>query len=324
MGQFPATFENDLITTNLELEKLNEQAKKYLENAKSNNTIKSYQSDFKHFKEWCELNGLTYLPTNDKIYSWYLSSLVDDGLKLSTIRRKMSSIAQAHLIAGYPSPTTAQIKAVWTGIKRIHGFSETGKQPIVIDILKQMLAVLPNKLIGTRDRALLLIGFSGALRRSELVNLDVEHIGLTKEGMTVLIAKSKTDQDGKGETIGIPYGTLEDTCPVRAYVTWIKEAGISTGPIFRSVNRHNHVSDNRLSDRSVALVIKRYAEAIDLNKDDFAGHSLRSGLATTAAMQGKSERSIMKQTRHRSDAMVRKYIRMGSLFTENAADGIGL
>ncbi|WP_260867111.1 site-specific integrase [Paenibacillus sp. Y412MC10] len=314
----------ELDLAEIELAEIMDKTKEYLSKAKAQNTVKGYRTDFLQFKTWCEQYQLPYLPTNDQTYALYLSSLAIDGAKMSTIRRKMSSIAQAHSLSGHPSPTTAQIKAVWSGIRRVHGTAETGKQPILIDTLKLMLGVLPDKLLGVRDKALLLIGFAGALRRSELVNLDVEHITVTKEGLTLLIVSSKTDQEAKGETIGIPYGANDETCPVKAYVAWIKEAGIVNGPIFRPINRHNQVSDKRLSDKAVALVVKRYVEAIGLNKDDYAGHSLRSGLATTAAMQGKSERSIMKQTRHRSDAMVRKYIRMGSLFIENAASGIGL
>ncbi|WP_346835989.1 site-specific integrase [Paenibacillus polymyxa] len=322
---------NDITIKNYELDKaeetlkfLLEQKKEYISNSRAKNTVKSYKSDWKHFMQWCKHNQLSYLPTNDDAYSLYLSNLATRGFKVSTIRRRMSSIAQAHLVAGYPSPTTAHIKVVWAGIKRVHGTTEIGKLPVVVDIVRQMLNELPDKLQGVRDRAILLIGFAGAFRRSELVSLDIESISVVKEGLIVQVNKSKTDQEGKGESIGIPYGMFEQTCPVRAYINWIQAAGLKSGPVFRSINRHNQVSHTRLSDKSVALIVKRYINAVGLDEKLYSGHSLRAGFATTAAMLGKSERSIMDQTRHRSEAMVRKYIRMGSFFKENAAGNIGL
>lgn len=301
-----------------------EQTQKYVNNAKSDNTIKSYRSDWRHFVEWCEKFGLPSRPTDEETYALYLSSLALEGKKASTIQRRISAITQAHTLVGFDSPTTTRIKTVWAGIRRMHGAVETGKLPITIDTLKEMINVLPDKLIGVRDRALLLIGFSGAFRRSELVNLDVKDIEISREGLTIKVRKSKTDQEGRGEVIGVPYGSKEETCPVKAYLSWLDASNVQLGPIFRSINRHGQVSDKRLSDRAVALIVKRYIELIGLDDSKYAGHSLRSGLATTAAMLGKSERSIMNQTRHRSEAMVRKYIRMGSLFKENAAANIGL
>lgn len=306
------------------LHTLLKQTQDYVNNSKSENTLKSYRSDWRHFVEWCEKYNLPSRPTDEETYALYLSSLALEGKKASTIQRRISAITQAHTLVGFDSPTTTRVKTVWAGIRRMHGTVETGKLPITVDTLKEMLNVMPDKLIGVRDRALLLIGFSGAFRRSELVNLDVGDIEISREGLTIKIRKSKTDQEGKGEVIGIPYGLKEETCPVRAYLSWLETSNIQTGPIFRSINRHGHLSDKRLSDRSVALIVKRYIELIGLDEAKYAGHSLRSGLATTAAMLGKSERAIMNQTRHRSEAMVRKYIRMGSLFSENAASNIGL
>ncbi|MCR8645398.1 site-specific integrase [Paenibacillus sp. N1-5-1-14] len=301
-----------------------EQANTYVANSKSANTKKSYHFDWNHFSNWCEEYQLPSLPTNDETYALYLSSLAFEGYKASTIQRRISSISKAHAMAGHSSPTTIKIKSVWAGIKRMHGSEEIGKQPLVIDYLKQILEIIPDKPLGYRDRAILLIGFSGAFRRSELVDLDVEDITLENEGLKIRIKSSKTDQDGKGSMIGIPYGSSEETCPVRSYLHWLREANITSGPVFRRVNRHNQVLDNRLTDKAIAIVVKRYVAEIGLDEKQFSGHSLRSGFATTAAMKGKTERQIMNQTRHRSDAMVRKYIRMGSLFIDNAASGLGL
>jgi len=301
-----------------------EQAKDYSKNAKSANTLKSYRKDWEHFTNWCETFSLNSLPANEDTFALYLSALAIDGYKASTIQRRMSAISVAHSVAGFESPTTSKVKVVWAGIKRSIGTAEKGKLPIVIDTLKAILQTLPQSLSGTRDRALLLIGFAGALRRSELVSLDVNDINITNEGLILNLRSSKTDQEGQGTPIGIPYGEFESSCPVRSYIAWLKASGIEYGPVFRPINRHGQLSDKRLSDRAVALIVKRWISEVGMNESDYSGHSLRSGLATSAAMLGKSERSIMEQTRHTSTTMVRRYIRMGSLFNENAAKNIGL
>ena len=186
-----------------------------------------------------------------------------------------------------------------------------------------MVATLPDNLLGLRDRALLLIGFAGAFRRSELVSLDVEDVEECAEGLRVTLRRSKTDQEGAGEVKGIPYGRKLETCPVRALRAWLEAAGITAGPIFRSVNRHGQVQPGRLSDKAVALVVKRAAEAAGFDATRYAGHSLRTGLTTSAAAAGVQERDIMRQTGHRSVNMVRRYIREGELFRSNAAAQVG-
>jgi integrase len=187
-----------------------------------------------------------------------------------------------------------------------------------------MVTSLPDNLLGIRDRALLLIGFAGGFRRSELVALNVEDLEFKREGLVVTIRKSKTDQEGIGRKIGIPYGSNCDTCPVRSLQLWLEEGAITEGSVFRSVNRHGHVQEGCLSDKAVALVVKRCAESAGLDSSKYSGHSLRAGMATSAAMNGASERQIMKQTGHRSEAMVRRYIREGSLFNDNVSGNLGL
>lgn len=303
---------------------LMDEANTYVSNAKAKNTVRSYQSDWRHFTLWCEKFGLPSLPTTEETYALYLTSLAKDRYKASTIQRRISAITQAHTAAGYESPTSNKIRLVWAGIKRTIGTEEKGKDPIILDILKQILDVVPDRLLGIRDRALLLLGFAGAFRRSELIGIDVEDIKSVKEGIVISLKTSKTNQEGKKELVAIPYGVNPDTCPVHAINKWLETANISEGAVFRSINRHGQVSEKRLSDKAVAIIVKRYINAVGLNEEDYSGHSLRSGFATTAAMLGKSERSIMKQSRHKSDYMVRKYIRHTSLFEENAATDIGL
>ncbi|GIP45063.1 hypothetical protein J45TS6_35220 [Paenibacillus sp. J45TS6] len=306
------------------LHALMNEANTYVSNAKAKNTVRSYQSDWRHFTSWCDNFGLPSLPTTEETYALYLTSLAKDGYKASTIQRRISAITQAHTAAGYESPTSNKIRLVWAGIKRTIGTEEKGKDPIILDTLKQILDVLPDRLLGIRDRALLLLGFAGAFRRSELVGIDVEDIKPVKEGIVISLKTSKTNQEGKKEVVAIPYGVNPDTCPVHATNKWLEAANISEGAVFRSINRHGQVSEKRLSDKAVAIIVKRYIDAVGLNEEDYSGHSLRSGFATTAAILGKSERSIMKQSRHKSDYMVRKYIRHTSLFEENAANDIGL
>jgi integrase len=187
-----------------------------------------------------------------------------------------------------------------------------------------MLEVLPDNLLGLRDRALLLLGFAGAMQRGELIALDFSDLARTREGLVVMICRGKTDQTQRGRKVGIPFGTTPQTCPVRAVLKWVEASGISHGPLFRSVNRPGHVSEGRLSDRTVARVVKRSLLAAGIDPRRFSGHSLRAGLATAAAMAGASERSIAEQTGHKSLAVLRRSIRDGSLFRENAAFKVGL
>jgi integrase len=187
-----------------------------------------------------------------------------------------------------------------------------------------MLDKLPGTRVGLRDRAVLLLGFAGAFRRAELVSLDVADLEFSSAGLIVTLRVSKTDQEKSGRRIGIPFGSAENTCPVRALREWLETARIVDGPIFRPMDRFYRVQPTRLSDKAVALIVKRRAKAVGLDPARYAGHSLRAGLATSAAAAGASERVIMSQTGHRSADMVRRYIREGSLFRENAASLAGL
>jgi integrase len=210
------------------------------------------------------------------------------------------------------------------GFRRELGTAPERKRPLLAEDLREILLDLPETKLGKRDRALLLLGFTGAFRRSELVALDVSDLEETREGLIVTIRKSKTDQEGQGRRLSIPPGAEEANCPLWAFNTWRAVAGIETGALFRVMNRHDQVLEKRLSGEGVGLVVKRHVEALGFDPAQFAGHSLRAGLATSAAAVGKSERAIMSQTGHRSLTTVRRYIRDGNLFRENAADGLGL
>jgi len=303
---------------------LAEAAQSYLRQAKASNTVRAYRSDWHHFVAWCGSHELGPLPAAPRTVSLYLSDLAA-AHKVSTLTRRLSAISQAHQIAGYESPTAAvEVRTLMAGIRRSKGTAPQAKLPTLTEDVRRMVAALPEGLLGVRDRALLLVGFAGAFRRSELVGLNVDDCQFSQEGLVVVLRRSKTDQESQGRKVAIPFGSNAETCPVRALRGWLAASDIGEGPIFRPVTRHGRVQPGRLSGYAVALVVKRCASAAGLDPANYAGHSLRAGLATSAAIGGASERSIMAQTGHRSFAMVRRYIRDGSLFRENAASKVGL
>jgi site-specific recombinase XerD len=298
-------------------------ARDYLRQAKSENTRRAYRADWAHFQAWCANRGFTGLLAKEETLVLYLSELAA-MCKVSTLERRLAAISQAHQVAGFESPTRGPlIRNLLAGIRRSKGTAPSVKTPVLTEDLRRMLDVTPDNLLGTRDRALLLVGFAGAFRRAELVALDFSDVEFQREGLVVMLRRSKTDPEGQGRKIGIPLGSAK-TCPVRALEKWIEAAAIDSGPLFRPVNRHGRITERRLSDKAVVLVVKRYAAAAGLDPARYAGHSLRSGLATSAARAGASERSIMNQTGHRSVQILRRYIREGELFRDNAAGKIGL
>ena len=306
------------------LAEIADRAGEFIHQSKASNTVRAYRSDWAHFESWCKAHGQISLPSSPETVALYVTDLAATH-KPATITRRLSAISQAHQIAGFEPPTgSAKVRLVMAGIRRTKGTAQSAKTPVLVDDLKRMVSELPGGLIGIRDRALLLIGFCGAFRRSELVALDVADVAFTREGLVLTIRRSKTDQEGEGRKIGIPYASHVETCPIRSLQDWLEKSGITEGPIFRPINRHGKMASIRLSPAAVGDVVKRYAGAVGLNASDFAGHSLRSGLATSAAMAGASERAIMNQTGHRSLNMVRRYIRDGSLFRENAVAAVGL
>lgn len=306
------------------LAEIADRASEFVQQSKAKNTIRAYHADWCHFESWCKAHGQSALPATPETVALYVTDLADTH-KTATISRRISAISQAHQIAGLETPTkSSQVRLILAGIRRSKGTAQIAKTPVLVGDLRRMLAGLPGNLLGVRDRALLLIGFCGAFRRSELVALDAGDVAITRDGLVVTIRRSKTDQEAEGRKIGIPYASHVETCPVRSLQDWLEKSGITQGPLFRPVNRFGKMAGERLSAAAVGEIVKRNAAAVGLDAAEFAGHSLRSGLATSAAAAGASERSIMKQTGHRSTAMVRKYIRDGSLFRENAVAMVGL
>ena len=302
-----------------------ERVQDYAGRSKSEATIKAYAAGWRDFLAFCSDRDLSALPAADETVAAYLAALADRGARAATIARRLVVISQAHKAADLPSPTSSSlVRRTHAGIRRTLGTAQLGKAPAVVDDLKRMLEPLPATRVGLRDRALLLLGFAGAFRRSELVSLDVADLEFTRAGLIVTLRRSKTDQEGKSRRLGIPFGSSEATCPVRSLQAWLEVARISDGPVFRSLDRFGRVQRGRLSDKAVALIVKRRAKAVGLDSARYAGHSLRAGLATSAAAAGASERVIMSQTGHRSADMVRRYIREGNLFTANPAAMVGL
>lgn len=303
---------------------LGQQVREYVAQSLAENTRRAYRSDWEHFAGWCARRGVRALPAVPEAVAAYLAAHAET-FSVATLQRRLVSIGQAHRAAGHEDCTKAPgVKATWRGIRRAKGVAPKGKAPLLTPDVVRMVATLPKDLGGVRDRALLLVGFAGAFRRSELVGLDREDVEFTLEGVVVTLRRSKTDQEGEGRKVGIPWGRHAETCPVQALTAWLEQAGITEGPLFRAVNRHGQVQAGRLSGSAVAEVVKRAALRAGLDPALYAGHSLRAGLATSAAAAGASERSIMAQMGHRSVSMVRRYIRDGSLFRENAAAMVGL
>ena len=302
-----------------------EQVRQFIRASKAENTLRGYSADWRDFCGWSEAHGVSPLPATPDTVAAYIAECAGH-LKPGSIQRRLNAIAEAHKAVGVESPTHSPIVAnTMKGIRRTLGTAPGQKAATLTDDIRAMLDAADAGTIGFRDRALVLLGFAGAFRRSELVGFDIEDCNFSRDGLTVTLRKSKTDQTGEGRKIGIPYGSNPDTCPVRTIQAWIEQAAISaSGPLFRSINRHGQVQAGRLSGIDVARIVKKLAQRAGLDASKFAGHSLRAGHATSAAIAGASERSIMNQTGHRSVQMVRRYIRDGNLFRENSAGKLGL
>ncbi|HEY1336327.1 MAG TPA: site-specific integrase [Bryobacteraceae bacterium] len=302
-----------------------ERVRVYLNNTRAANTYKAYAADWRDFEGWCAAHRLPPLPAAPQTVMLYLSDLGGAGKKASTIGRRLAALAHVHRYAGYESPSESRgVRELLAGMRRLHGTAAHGKEALLADDLRAMIRRLGASLRDRRDRALLLVGFAGAFRRSELTAIQMEDVKYVAEGMVIDLRRSKTDQEGQGREVPIPFGPRTETCPVAAFRGWVADAKIKAGPVFRSISRHGHLSDRALTADSVALLVKERAEAAGLDPAIYAGHSLRAGFATSAALGGAPEWAIMKQTGHRSRAMLDRYVRVASRFRGNAAAFTGL
>jgi site-specific recombinase XerD len=315
---------NNIIT---DLKTLQEETLLNLKNSKANNTIRAYKSDFKDFVLFCVQNGFKSLPSEPKIVSLYLTQLSTKDIKISTIKRRLVSIGVIHKLKGHYLDTKhPSIIENLMGIKRRKGVNQKGKKPLLINNLKKIINVIDEQeteiIKKFRDRSIILIGFSGGFRRSEIVGLDYDDLEFVKEGLKINIKRSKTDQFGEGSIKGLPFFDNSEYCPVVSIQNWIEISKISSGPLFRRFSKGSNLTEKRLTDQTVALLIKNYLNLAGIDSRNYSGHSLRSGFATTAAEAGVEERSIMAMTGHKSSEMVRRYIKDANLFKNNALNKI--
>lgn len=284
-----------------------------ISNSLSDATRRAYRSDMAQYEAW---GGA--IPSTPATVAEYLSELAQTHT-VATITRRLASLAKAHRAVSSDDPTKSEIvKATVRGIRRSLGTAQREAKPVLKEDLFQMLARMGNRPKDIRDKALLLVGFAGAFRRSELVGLDVADIEHVRQGIILTLRRSKTDQTGAGRKIGIPFGRTR-WCPVKHLNDWLDYSGIESAAIFRTINRHGHVANQRLSGEAVSIIVKERAEAAGFHPDAYSGHSLRAGLATSAVIAGASTISIRRTTGHASDAMLARYVRVGDMFTDNAA-----
>ena len=314
---------NELTT---DIKALHEETLNNLKTSKANNTLKAYRSDFKDFAVFCVKHGFKSMPTDPKIVSLYLTHLSKKS-KISTLRRRLVSISVVHKLKGHYLDTKHPIIIEnLMGIKRIKGSKQTGKKPILINHLKQIINVINEQdieeVVKLRNKTLILIGFGGGFRRTELISIDYEDLEFVDEGVKIALRRSKTDQFGEGMIKGLPYFSTETYCPVTNLKNWLKISKIKTGPIFRRFAKGPSLTDYRLTDQSVVLIIKDCLKLAGIENNNFSGHSLRSGFATVAAEAGADERSIMAMTGHKTTQMVRRYIREANIFKNNALNKV--
>jgi len=311
---------NDIIT---DIKALQEETLLNLQSSKANNTVRAYKSDFIDFGLFCVQNGFKSLPSEPKIVSLYLTHLSVKNAKMSTLKRRLVSIGVIHKLKGHYLDTKhPSIIENIMGIKRRKGSYQKSKKPLLISSLKAIINVIDHQkkeeIKKFRDRSIILIGFSGGFRRNEIVSLDYDDLDFVSEGLKINLRRSKTDQFGKGLTKALPYFDNSQYCPVVSLKNWIEISKISSGPVFRRFIKGSKLSENRLTDQTVALLIKEYLQLAGIDSKNYSGHSLRSGFATSAAESGAEERSIMAMTGHKSTEMVRRYIKEANLFKNNA------
>jgi site-specific recombinase XerD len=313
--------ETDLSTR---LSELNEESRRFAEAARSENTIRAYEADWRHFAEWCATYDASPLPAGPPVVRLYLTFMASDGYATSTISRRLSTIRQAHQMAGEEDPTIAsEVREVWRGIRRTLGTAPDQKAALLVDDIRAICRAMTDAPKDLRDRALILVGWVGAFRRSELVALDVQDISFENSFALVRLRSSKTDQESHGSLKKLTAGRSEQTCPVRALKNWLAHANIDSGAVFRSVGRWGHVRDSRLSSRMVANIVKSRAASVGIDPSRVSGHSLRRGHVTEAARAGARKAVIQNQTGHASERMIEAYTEAADIIRDSSADFLG-
>ena len=315
---------NDIIT---DIKALQQETLLNLQSSKAINTVRAYKSDFNDFGLFCAQNGFKSLPSEPKIVALYLTYLSTKDAKMSTLKRRLVSIGVIHKLKGHYLDTKhPSIIENIMGIKRRKGSIQKGKKPLLINSLKTIIDAIDQqnkeKIKILRDRSIILIGFSGGFRRNEIVSLNYDDLDFVPEGLKIKIKRSKTDQFGEGVIKALPYFDNSQYCPVVSLKNWIDIARINSGALFSRFSKGSRLTEKRLTDQTVALLIKEYLQLAGIDNKNYSGHSLRSGFATSAAESGAEERSIMAMTGHKSSEMVRRYIKEANLFKNNALNKI--
>ncbi len=290
-------------------------------------TLRAYKADLANFKAWCRERRLEPMPSMPEVVGAYLAD-AGRGYALSTLRRRVAAIARAHRIAQQPLDTRhPAIRETLRGIARTHGEPPRRSAALTTAEIRRLVSACGEDMAGVRDRALFLVCFAGALRRSELVGLDVGHVTWTAEGMRLLIVRSKTDKEGAGAEIGIAHGHSPATCPVAALKLWLERAELLSGPVFRKVDRWGRVHTGRLDPDAVRQILKKRAAQANISGtiwEPITPHGMRAGFVTTAYKNGVPDEEIMGHTRHRSLATMRGYVRRAKLGTSSPAGKLGL
>jgi site-specific recombinase XerD len=297
-----------------------ESVHEYIQQAKSTNTRRIYQTMWREFEAFAKDQNTLAMPATSALVIEYIAALANKGAKISTIGVKLAAIAFAHRTAKQPDPTVDEkVKLVMTGIRRSKGVPPAKKAPIADEEIKALISALPATLVAKRDRALILVGYAGAFRRSELVGLNVDDLRSVRGDIKITLKHSKTDQENQGLTKVIPLLDDKTLCPVTALRAWLDTAKIKSGPVFRQIDQYGHVRSAALTPQSVALIIKAAATRAKLDPRQFAGHSLRSGFVTQAHIAGADTIDIMQQTGHKNIRTLRGYIQDAGIGAQRAA-----
>jgi integrase len=301
---------------------LRARAQRTIDNAVPPHTRRAYEGDLRRFAAWCSRVGLIAMPASPATIINYMRHLADCGRKVATIERAVAAIATSHVRSGFPSPWShSTVEDMRKALRRELGVRSKKKLAIDDAVLRKLLEALPDSRIGLRDRALLTMGWAGAFRRSELVALDVDDVTPAAKGLVVLVRRSKTDQERRGDEVPIFFSNRAEHCPVRSLDAWLAAADVKDGAIFRALGRRDRLG-GRLSPSAVADRVQAWAKVSGLAGHDYGAHSLRSGFITTAARGRKDIDAIMVTSRHRSVASVREYIQRETIFERAAGEGL--
>jgi len=311
----------------LSVKELTEKARMYAKSAMAPSTLRAYRSDWLQFENWCILHRFQPLPASPGTVALFIADIASNHA-VATITRRLCSITERHRASGFAnSPAKAHHRVVsetMKGIRRVYGTVQKGKSPLLTADIRKIVAACPKGTRGDRDKVLVLVGFAGAFRRSELAHMQVQDLTIHKDGLVIHLPRSKTDQEGAGRKVGIPRGYRRSTCPVRAVEHWLTSTRINVGALLRPVAKNGRVLGRGLNPDSIGLIIKRAAARAGMEVSSIAGHSLRAGCVTQAAINGVPDRQIMKQTGHKSVAMLQRYIRDLKILEQNAAARLGI